>query len=145
MTFVWIFLLKIFTSLCSRTVLRKRHLRDQTLEVLTTTLSGPTALVFGGNSVVDVARNLVDWAKKVKQLDLKAAILDGELVRWSRRSETTQRLPNQKMKRKVQSSSWYFHPLEISSKQQQVQVATCLELLKKSELVWKKGTQSIGL
>ena len=35
--------------------------------------------MFGGDSVVDVARNLVDWAKKVKQLELKAAVLDGEL------------------------------------------------------------------
>tara|TARA_X000000368_G_C22744114_1_gene585247 strand:+ start:162 stop:707 length:546 start_codon:yes stop_codon:yes gene_type:complete len=49
------------------------------LEALSTTLSGPSALVFGGDSVVDVARNLCDWAKKVKELDLKAAILDGEL------------------------------------------------------------------
>ena len=42
-------------------------------------ISGPSALVFGGNSIVEVARNLVDWAKKVKQLELKAAILDGQL------------------------------------------------------------------
>jgi len=49
------------------------------LEVLSTTIDGPSALVFGGDSIVDVARNLVDWAKKVKNLELKAAILDGEL------------------------------------------------------------------
>ena len=33
----------------------------------------------GGESAVDIARTLVDWAKKIKQLELKAAILDGEL------------------------------------------------------------------
>ena len=49
------------------------------LESLSTTLSGPSALVFGSDSVVNVARELVDWAKKIKTLDLKAAILDGEL------------------------------------------------------------------
>ena len=59
--------------------LAKTAFKGTNLEVLTTTLTGPTALVFGGDSVVDVARNLVDWAKKVKKLDLKAAILDGEL------------------------------------------------------------------
>ena len=59
--------------------LAKTTFEGSNLEVLTTTLSGPSALVFGGDSVVDVARNLVDWAKKVKQLDLKAAVLDGEL------------------------------------------------------------------
>ena len=49
------------------------------LESLNTALEGPSALVVGGRSVVDVARTLVDWAKKIKQLDLKAALLDGEL------------------------------------------------------------------
>ncbi|MBC8201162.1 MAG: 50S ribosomal protein L10 [Planctomycetes bacterium] len=49
------------------------------LESLAPTLDGPSALVIGGDSVVDVARNLVDGAKKIKQLDLKAAILEGEL------------------------------------------------------------------
>jgi large subunit ribosomal protein L10 len=49
------------------------------LESLNTALEGPSALVVGGRSVVDVARTLVDWARKIKQLDLKAALLDGEL------------------------------------------------------------------
>ena len=59
--------------------LAKTAFEGTELEVLTTTLSGPSALVFGGDSIVDIARNLVDWAKKVKKLDLKAAVLDGEL------------------------------------------------------------------
>ena len=49
------------------------------LEVLSSTLEGPSAIVTGGESAVDIARTLVDWAKKIKQLELKAAILDGEL------------------------------------------------------------------
>ncbi len=59
--------------------LAKTAFEGTELESLSTTLSGPSALVVGGDSVVDVARNLVDWAKKIKQLELKAAILDGEL------------------------------------------------------------------
>ncbi|MGY8757231.1 MAG: 50S ribosomal protein L10 [Phycisphaerales bacterium] len=59
--------------------LAKTAFEGTSLEALSTTLSGPSALVFGGDSVVGVARNLVDWAKKVKNLDLKAAVLDGEL------------------------------------------------------------------
>jgi large subunit ribosomal protein L10 len=59
--------------------LAKSAFQGTELEALTTTLTGPSALVFGGDSVVDVARNLVDWAKKIKKLDLKTAILDGEL------------------------------------------------------------------
>ena len=59
--------------------LAKTAFSGTSLEVLTATLDGPTALVYGGDSVVDVARNIVDWAKKIKTLDLKAAVLDGEL------------------------------------------------------------------
>ena len=59
--------------------LAKTAFEGTELEVVSTNLSGPSALVVGGDSVVDVARNLVDWAKKIKQLELKAAILDGEL------------------------------------------------------------------
>jgi large subunit ribosomal protein L10 len=59
--------------------LAKTALEGTELESLSTTLSGPSALVVGGDSVVDVARSLVDWAKKIKQLELKAAVLDGEL------------------------------------------------------------------
>lgn len=63
-------------------VLRNTLARDAftgtDLEALVPGLQGPTALCYGGDSVVDVARELVDWAKKVENLDLKGAILDGE-------------------------------------------------------------------
>ncbi|MBT4524156.1 MAG: 50S ribosomal protein L10 [Phycisphaerae bacterium] len=59
--------------------LAKTAFEGTELESLCTSLSGPNALVCGGDSVVDVARTLVDWAKKIKQLELKAAVLDGEL------------------------------------------------------------------
>ncbi|MBC8202507.1 MAG: 50S ribosomal protein L10 [Planctomycetes bacterium] len=58
--------------------LAKTAFQDTELEGLTDFIDGPTALAFGGNSVVDVARNLVDWAKKIKKLELKAAVLDGQ-------------------------------------------------------------------
>jgi large subunit ribosomal protein L10 len=58
--------------------LAKTAFQDTDLEGLTEYIEGPTALAFGGNSVVEVARNLVSWAKKIKKLDLKAAVLDGQ-------------------------------------------------------------------
>ena len=33
----------------------------------------------GAETVVDVAREIVDWAKKIKKIELKGAVLDGEL------------------------------------------------------------------
>ncbi len=49
------------------------------LEPLTVALQGPSAVVWGAESVVDVARELVEWARKIEQLELKAAVLDGQV------------------------------------------------------------------
>ena len=49
------------------------------LEPLAPALDGPSAVAYGAESVVDAARVLVDWARKVESLHLKAAVLDGEL------------------------------------------------------------------
>ena len=52
--------------------------RGTGLEALEPALIGPSALAFGGNSVVDVARELITWARKVQGIDFKGAVLDGE-------------------------------------------------------------------
>lgn len=59
--------------------LAKKAFTGTKLEKLGEILEGPSALAYGGESVVNVARTLVDWAKKIEKLDLKGAILDGEL------------------------------------------------------------------
>ena len=51
---------------------------DTPLSALAAALDGPSALCYGGESVVDVARMMVGWAKKIKELEVKAAVLDGE-------------------------------------------------------------------
>ncbi len=61
-----------------RNNLAKDAFKDSGLEGLEKGLTGPSALCYGGESVVDVARELVDWAKKIDDLDLKGAILDGQ-------------------------------------------------------------------
>ena len=58
--------------------LARKAFQGGPLESLEPSLKGPAAIVYGGESVVDVARELVDWAKKVKKLKLKGAVLDGE-------------------------------------------------------------------
>ena len=42
-------------------------------------MTGPTALAYGGAGVIDTARAIVEWAKKIEKLELKGAILDGVL------------------------------------------------------------------
>lgn len=60
-----------------RNTLAKKAFDGTSLEAIVPSLTGPSALAYGGESVVDVARALVDWAKKIKKLDLKGAVLDG--------------------------------------------------------------------
>jgi len=57
--------------------LAKHAFKDSGLSALEKALEGPAAIAYGGSSVVDVAREIVAWAKKVKNLDLKGACLDG--------------------------------------------------------------------
>lgn len=61
-----------------KNTLAKKAFADGPLDLLAPALDGPAALVYGAESPVDIARELVDWAKKVKALELKAALLDGE-------------------------------------------------------------------
>ncbi len=61
-----------------KNTLARKAFAGSSLEPLNAALQGPTALAYGGESVVNVARALVEWARKSEQLQLKAAILDGE-------------------------------------------------------------------
>lgn len=61
-----------------KNALAKKAFAGTPLEAISPVLEGPCAMAYGGESVVDVARSIVDWAKKIKDLDLKGAVLDGE-------------------------------------------------------------------
>jgi large subunit ribosomal protein L10 len=61
-----------------KNTLARKAFAGTPLAPLDPALEGPSALAYGAESVVDVARALVEWAKKVENLDLKGAVLDGE-------------------------------------------------------------------
>lgn len=61
-----------------KNTLAAKALAGTALEAVGPALEGPSALAYGEGSVVDVARALVDWAKKLKTLTLKGAVLDGQ-------------------------------------------------------------------
>lgn len=62
-----------------RNNLARKAFEGSQLAALSPLLSGPSALAFGGETVVDVARVLVDEAQKHERLELKGAVLDGML------------------------------------------------------------------
>jgi large subunit ribosomal protein L10 len=43
-------------------------------------LEGPTAIAFGGDSVVDIAKEMEGWVKKFELVDFKGAFVDGAVV-----------------------------------------------------------------
>jgi large subunit ribosomal protein L10 len=56
----------------------RRAFEGGPLESLSRGLSGPCALVTGGDSIIDMARALVDIAKEYPNLTTKHAVMDGE-------------------------------------------------------------------
>ena len=73
--------------------LARKAFADTALDALNPAMEGPIALAYGSDSVVEVARALVDWAKKVKELDLKGAVLEGELYEGKAGVEQLSKFP----------------------------------------------------
>jgi large subunit ribosomal protein L10 len=60
--------------------LASRAFGELGMESMRELLSGPCAVVFGGDSIVDVAKSLVEWSKKLDQLEVKGSYLDGKVL-----------------------------------------------------------------
>ena len=58
----------------------RRALRKKNMESACDLFNGPCAVAYGGDSIVDAAKELVDWAKKVKAVQFKGAFLDGAIL-----------------------------------------------------------------
>ncbi len=76
-----------------KNTLAKKAFAGTRLEVLSHALVGPSAVAYGAESVVNVARELVEWARKIENLELKAAVLDGELFEGKAGVERLSRYP----------------------------------------------------
>lgn len=76
-----------------RNNLVKHAFKEGSLGALEPLLKGPSALAYGAESVVDVARELVKWAKEVEKLELKGAVLDGFLFEGHNGVERLSKMP----------------------------------------------------
>jgi len=59
--------------------LAKRAFDGTAMQSLTKLLDGPCALAYGGGSVVEIARALIERAKQIENLQFKGAIMDGQV------------------------------------------------------------------
>ena len=57
-----------------------KALRECKLEDATDLFVGPCAVAYGGDSIVDVAKEMVAWGKKVPALEIRGAFLEGSLL-----------------------------------------------------------------
>lgn len=76
-----------------RNSLARKALEKSDLKALTELMSGASALAYGGESVIEVAREIVGLMAKFPAIELKGALLDGQLFKGKSGVEELSKYP----------------------------------------------------
>lgn len=60
--------------------LARRAFADMGCKPIAQLFDGPCAIAYGGDSVVDVAKILAEWSKKLDHLKIKGGFVDGQVL-----------------------------------------------------------------
>ena len=63
-----------------KNALFKRALKSHDMSEAAEMFEGACAVAFGGDSIVDIAKQMADWRKKVPSLEIKGAFLEGGIL-----------------------------------------------------------------
>lgn len=63
-----------------KNALANRVLSDMGLSGLDGLLKGPTTLVWGGEDIVQLSKEMTKWAKEIEKLQIKGGTVDGQVV-----------------------------------------------------------------
>lgn len=56
-------------------------------------LTGPCAIAYGGDSIIDVAKVMMEWSKKLEPLEIKGGFLEGTVLD-AKAGQELARMPN---------------------------------------------------